>query len=151
MQNSFPLFSSHLSVLCFHCETHIGDKGTPINYGFPRGKYGSWCNDCKLRTYYDTMHKFPKFALVLQSMQALPNVMVRPSSDSINGEFITGTHGSVIVADADVLPSGVALCKAYENAGKCSGCRACYDKAVPVIAYPAHGKKMLKVIRINKG
>lgn len=96
------------------------------------------------------MHKFPKFALVLQAMQALPNVMVRPSSDSINGEFITGTHGSAIVADADVLPSGVSLCKAYENAGKCSGCRACYDKSIPVIAYPAHGKKMLKVIRISK-
>ena len=96
------------------------------------------------------MHKFPKFALVIQAMQALPNVMVRPSSDSIDGQFIAGTHGSVIVADADVLPIGVSLCKAYENAGKCSGCRACYDKAVAVIAYPAHGKKMLKVIRINK-
>lgn len=96
------------------------------------------------------MHKFPKFALVLSEMQALPNVMVRPSSDSINGEFLHGTHGSTIVENPDSLPSGVTLCRAYENAGKCSGCRACYDKTVAVIAYPAHGKKMAKVIRINK-
>lgn len=96
------------------------------------------------------MHKFPKFALVLAEMQSLSNVMVRPSSDSINGEFLPGTHGSTIVESPDSLPSGVTLCRAYENAGKCSGCRACYDKTVAVIAYPAHGKKMAKVIRINK-
>jgi hypothetical protein len=96
------------------------------------------------------MHKFPKFSLVLAEMQSLSNVMVRPSSDSINGEFLAGTHGSTIVESPDSLPSGVTLCRAYENAGKCSGCRACYDKAVAVIAYPAHGKKMAKVIRINK-
>ena len=96
------------------------------------------------------MHKFPKFALVLAEMQALSNVMVRPSSDSINGEYLAGTHGSTIVESPDSLPSGVTLCRAYENAGKCSGCRACYDKTVAVIAYPAHGKKMAKVIRINK-
>lgn len=96
------------------------------------------------------MHKFPKFALVLAEMQALSNVMVRPSSDSIRGEFIVGTHGSVIVENAAVVPDGATLCRAYENAGKCSGCRSCYNKAVPVIAYPAHGVKMAKVIRISK-
>lgn len=96
------------------------------------------------------MHKFPKFALVLAEMQVLENVMVRPSSDSIRGEFIVGTHGSVIVENADVVPEGATLCRAYENAGKCSGCRACYNKDVPVIAYPAHGVKMAKVIRISK-
>lgn len=96
------------------------------------------------------MHKFPKFALVLAEMQVLENVMVRPSSDSIRGEFIVGTHGSVIVENAAVVPEGATLCRAYENAGKCSGCRACYNKDVPVIAYPAHGVKMAKVIRISK-
>jgi len=97
------------------------------------------------------MHKFPKFALVFREMQNLENVRVRFSSDSINGEYIAGLHGSVIVAAADMLPdSHVTLCKAYENAGKCSGCRACYSKEVDVIAYPAHGKTMLKIIRINK-
>jgi len=95
------------------------------------------------------MHKFPKFALVLRAMQALPNVMVRPSSDSIVGEFISGLHGSVIVPDSRVNPDMVKLCEAYEHDGKCDGCRACYDKSVPVIAYPAHGKSMAKVIRIK--
>ena len=96
------------------------------------------------------MHKFPKFALVLAEMQSLSNVMVRPSSDSISGQYIPGTHGSVIVESPSELPAGVTLCKAYENAGKCSGCRACYNKDVAVIAYPAHGVKMAKVIRISK-
>lgn len=97
------------------------------------------------------MHKFPKFQMVLSEMQSLPNVMVRFSSDSVTGEFIPGLHGSVIVPDANTLPAGVTLCRAYENTGKCSGCRACYDKTVDVIAYPAHGVKMAKVIKIVKG
>lgn len=95
------------------------------------------------------MHKFPKFRQVLTSMQALPNVMVRFSSDSVTGEYIDGLHGSVIVPTADDVPSGVTLCRAYDNAGKCNGCRACYDKSVNVIAYPAHGAKMRKVIRLQ--
>ena len=98
------------------------------------------------------MHKFPKFAMVFQAMQQLDNVMVRFSSDSINGEYIKGLHGSVIVAAADTLPdTHVTLCQAYDHAGKCNGCRACYSKSVDVIAYPAHGKTMLKIIRISKG
>ena len=96
------------------------------------------------------MHKFPKFALVLQAMQALPNVMVRPSSDSIVGVYTPGLHGSVIVPDSRVDPSMVTLCRAYEHAGKCNGCRACYSKDVPVIAYPAHGARMGKVIRLKQ-
>jgi hypothetical protein len=96
------------------------------------------------------MHKFPKFALVLKTMQALPNVSVRFSSDSINGEFTKGLHGSVIVADTDQTTKAMTLCRAYENAGKCSGCRACWDKKVKVIAYPAHGQKMQKVIKLLK-
>jgi len=95
------------------------------------------------------MHKFPKFALVLRAMAQLPNVMVRPSSDSIVGEYIPGLHGSVIVPDSRVNPDMVTLCRAYEHEGKCNGCRACYDKSVPVIAYPAHGKKIGKIIRIK--
>lgn len=96
------------------------------------------------------MHKFPKFRMVLDSMQALPNAMVRFSSDSVTGDFIPGLHGSVIVPDSDTVPQGTTLCRAYENVGKCNGCRACYDKTVPVIAYPAHGKKMAKVISIKR-
>ena len=96
------------------------------------------------------MHKFPKFSLVLQEMKTLPNVSVRFSSDSINGKYTKGLHGSVIVADPDQTTKAMTLCRAYENAGKCSGCRACWDRSVKVIAYPAHGRKMNKVIQILK-
>jgi hypothetical protein len=95
------------------------------------------------------MHKFPKFAIVLRAMAQLDNVSVRFSSDSIIGVFIPGLHGSVIVPDSRVNPDMVTLCRAYENEGKCNGCRACYDKSIPVIAYPAHGRKMMKVISIK--
>ena len=30
--------------------------------------------------------------------------------------------------------------------GKCATCRLCWSKDVAVVAYPAHGKKMLKHI-----
>ena len=96
------------------------------------------------------MAKFPKFASVIAKMQALPNVMVRFSADSVDGAYTAGVHGSVIIPDADTVPDGATLCRAYEHDGKCNGCRACYDKTIPVIAYPAHGKKMAKVIKINK-
>lgn len=103
-----------------------------------------WCNHW-LPT---RMHKFPKFRQVLEAMQALPNVMVRPSSDSVLGEFLPGTHGSVIVPTAEDLPPGAKLCQAYENGGKCNGCRSCWSKDVPVVAYLAHGRTMAKVVRI---
>jgi hypothetical protein len=95
------------------------------------------------------MAKFPKFAPVLAAMQALPNVMVRFSSDSVSGEH-TAAHGSVIIDNPEELPAGATLCEAYNHGGKCNGCRACYNKDVPLIAYPAHGRKMAKVIRILK-
>lgn len=96
------------------------------------------------------MHKFPKFRLVLDAMQTLDNVMVRFSSDSVTGEFMPGLHGSAIGPSADtfVQIDGAALCRAYEHGGKCSGCRACWNKDIPLICYPAHGAKMQRVIRI---
>ena len=93
------------------------------------------------------MAKFAKFQAIISKMQALPNVMVRFSADTVDGTY-DARHGSVIIPDADTVPDGVKVCEAYKHDGKCNGCRACYDKNVPVIAYPAHGKKMAKVIRI---
>ena len=95
------------------------------------------------------MYKFSKFWSVLTRMEALPNVMVRYSSDAVDGTYEQGVHGSTIVPDATSVPSGVTLCPAYSQGGKCLDCRACYDKSVAVIGYPAHGKKMAKVIRIQ--
>jgi hypothetical protein len=93
------------------------------------------------------MLKFSKFKPVIEKMQALPNVMVRFSSDSVSGEF-TPEHGSTIVPAADKAPADAFVCRAYEHDGRCNGCRACYDKTVPLIAYVAHGQKMGKVIKI---
>jgi hypothetical protein len=67
MQNGiFPKFDTHKAVHCFHCNDHIGNPAIagyeyPINYGFPRGAFGVWCDRCKLRTYYDTPDKSIKF------------------------------------------------------------------------------------------
>lgn len=92
------------------------------------------------------MYKFPKFAKVLNKMQALPNVVVRFSSDSVTGEIVAGVTTSTIFS-GDV-PENATECQAYQHDGKCNGCRACYSKDVQVIAYKAHGVKMAKVIKI---
>lgn len=94
------------------------------------------------------MYKFEKFASVLAKMQALPNVMVRFSSDSVIGQYTKGLHGSTILPSQDV-PEGVFRCNAYNNGGKCSGCRACYSKEVPVIGYVQHGRAMKKVVALK--
>ena len=93
------------------------------------------------------MHKFAKFQPVLAAMDALPNVMVRRSSDSVTGEFDARVHGSTIVPDT-APREGVTLCHAANNAGKCGPCRACYSKDVPVIGYLAHGAAMSKVVKL---
>jgi hypothetical protein len=93
------------------------------------------------------MAKFAKFKKVLSQMESLPNVKVRFSSDSVTGEH-TSAHGSTIVPTAADAPKNAFVCQAYKHDGKCNGCRACYDKAVSLIAYPAHGAKMGKVIKL---
>ena len=94
------------------------------------------------------MGKFIKFQSILAEMQSLPNVMVRFSSDSIVGEFTPGLHGSVIIPSSEAAPAGVFVCEAYDHEGKCFSCRACYSKDIAVIAYPQHGRKMLKLFKI---
>ena len=94
------------------------------------------------------MYKFEKFAPILAKMQALPNVMVRFSSDSVIGQYTKGLHGSTILPSQDA-PEGVFRCNAYNNGGKCSGCRACYSKDIPVIGYVQHGRAMKKVVALK--
>lgn len=96
------------------------------------------------------MYKFPKFRQVLTDMQALKNVSVRFSSDSITGEYTKGLHGSVIIPTPSEVKRGMKLCGAYDNNGACGPCRACYDKRIKVIAYLAHGRKMNKVIMMKR-
>jgi len=61
-------------------------------------------------------------------------------------------HGSVIGPDAATFQAreGVQLCEAYKHGGNCNGCRACWSKDVPLIAYPAHGMKMARVIKLKQ-
>jgi hypothetical protein len=89
------------------------------------------------------MHKFPKFTLVLQRLQSLPNVVLRLSSDSIIGETIEGPNTSTIATLEDA-PKGSFVCEAYTRGGKCDKCRACWDKGVSVVTYIGHGKSMVK-------
>ena len=94
------------------------------------------------------MHKFSKFKTVIASMQSLPNVVVRFSSDSVTGEVIEGLNTSTIISHESQLKNVDGICQAYKHDGKCNGCRACWNKEVKVIGYQAHGVKMAKVIKI---
>jgi hypothetical protein len=89
------------------------------------------------------MHKFRKFKVVLGLLQALPNVVVRLSSDSITGETIQGRTTSTI-ATVDTVPTDAVVCEAYTRQGKCDKCRACWDKTVSVVCYIGHGRSMEK-------
>jgi hypothetical protein len=79
-------------------------------------------------------------------MDALENVKVRRSSPSIDGSYNPGVHGSTVIPYADTVTSAT-LCGAYDRDGKCGPCRACWNKSVDVIAYPAHGKKLVSIIK----
>ena len=94
------------------------------------------------------VHKFPKFEPVLTKLRALPNMALRFSSDSIHGEF-DGRHGSTIVQDGEPLPAGAFPCPATlaGHGGTCGDCKACWDPAVPVIAYTAHGVRMKRLVK----
>ena len=84
------------------------------------------------------MAKFPKFADVIARMQALPNVMVRFSSDAVDGSYTPGVHGSTILPEGMAAPAGVTVCQAPEQDGKCLDCRACWSKSVSNVNYKKH-------------
>lgn len=92
------------------------------------------------------MHKFRKFAAVINEMNALSNVVVRISSDSVQGEIIAGDYTSTIIPHVEDATPAMTVCEAYERDGKCGSCRACWDKTEVNIAYPAHGRKMTGLI-----
>jgi hypothetical protein len=94
------------------------------------------------------MHKFPKFKSIINQMEALPNVAVRLSSDSVLGGTIEGFNTSTIIPHVEDATEDMAVCLAYANDGKCGDCRKCWNRDIKVIAYPAHGKKMDKVIKL---
>ena len=93
------------------------------------------------------MYKFAKFQEVLDKLNALPNVVVRYSGDSIDKEPI-GKYVSLVIKP-HTKPDNAHVCPAYEQEGKCNGCRECWSKQARSIAYPAHGRKMIKIVTIN--
>jgi len=94
------------------------------------------------------MAKFAKFADVLSRMKALPNVVVRVSSDNI--DQVGPNAGSAVVTSPAIAESlGATMCHAPSNDGKCGSCRACWSKDVPLVAYQTHGQSMKKIIRIK--
>ena len=90
-------------------------------------------------------YNIPKIRAVLDRIATLPNVALRFSSPNIDGTY-TAEHGSVVIPYAD-SPTNAKVCDAYERDGKCGACKACYDPAVPVIAYVAHGRSMMSKVR----
>ena len=90
-------------------------------------------------------YKVAKLWQALEAIDAEPNCVVRCSSDSIDGERLSGySNDSVILGSAeDFIPEkGYSLCRAYTRGGKCGDCRACWSKAVQTVAYPKHGKRV---------
>jgi len=90
------------------------------------------------------MHKFAKFQDVIARLNALPNVVVRLSSDGINGEIIEEAEFSSTIIPFIDSDTRATVCQAPLQEGKCHKCRACWDKSIRVIAYAGHGAKMLK-------
>ena len=91
-------------------------------------------------------YKFPRLKKVLDRLnKKCDNIVVRYSSDAVDGTYKKGLHRSTIVPEGTPL-NGVHLCPANKQGGKCGPCRACWDNKVEVVAYIAHGKQMEKVI-----
>ena len=71
------------------------------------------------------------------------NLLVRVSASKIDGALPNTSHGSVVVTKdkktkAYRVPHGATLCEAKTRGNKCGPCRACWDHAVPAVAYPKH-------------
>lgn len=91
-------------------------------------------------------HKIAKILPILEEIKKLSNVVVRYSSDNI--DKFDNTHGSVIVSEKFAAPQNVEVCLAYENEGKCNGCRKCWDENIEIVGYVAHGRKMKKLLQV---
>jgi hypothetical protein len=89
-------------------------------------------------------HKIPKIRKVLTRLKRCSNIVVRYSADELD-RYTKRLHGSVIVSSHSPRKTEY-LCPAYTRGGRCGDCRACWDKSVRVVAYPAHGAKMKKVV-----
>lgn len=91
-------------------------------------------------------YKIKSMRKTITAMKRLKNVSVRYSADKI-GVFNKRTHGSVVFdVRKTEQPEGTVLCLAETRGNTCGDCRACWDKSIKTIAYPAFSKKMEKSI-----
>ncbi len=101
-----------------------------------------YCNHwLPTRTY-----KFEAFRKILEEMNALPNVVVRYSSDSTDGEKkvydrrgkeIKAKYTSSILKEY-IESKGNHLCPSSKQDGKCLRCRACWSKDIENVNYLLH-------------
>lgn len=89
---------------------------------------------------------------IVDKLDTLSNVALRYSSPDIDGSYTEGLHGATVIPRHGFpVNEDVKICGAYLNENKkCSGCRACWDKSVKVIAYVAHGVSIKSVMK-SKG
>jgi hypothetical protein len=92
--------------------------------------------------------KDPQIATVLAELERLPNVVVRHSSDGVQGEVLDGfANTSTIVPDASQFAPGRGriVCGSAGRDGQCGPCRACWSPLIATVAYPAHGRAVAAV------
>jgi hypothetical protein len=86
---------------------------------------------------------------VIERLNALPNVVVRFSSDSVVGHTVTGKNTSTIAPNFHIksLPKSFMKCNAQDQEGQCKSCRHCWDKKIKVVVYPSHGQRIRTVLK----
>ncbi len=102
--------------------------------------------------------KVAEIAEALESLENLDNVVVRRST----GQVITADSAddvdtlgwgqySFVVENVDTVKAqkGIVVCRSYNRAGKCGQCRACWNRKVENVLYPAHGVVMKSKIKKN--
>jgi len=89
----------------------------------------------------------PSFDAVFAELHDLPNVALRASAKHVDAP-VDYKLSSVVLSGHKSI-DGVKVCGAYQHDGKCNGCRACWDKSIQTIGYPAHGRSMAKHIALK--
>lgn len=97
-------------------------------------------------------YRIPAINEWINQIARLRNVRVRRSSGSVLGQFRPGYHGSTVYRPSDGPPKGTFACPAKQQDDHCADCRACWDKSIKVIAYPARGQQSQRLYNLfDKG
>jgi hypothetical protein len=92
----------------------------------------------------DTKHWLPtrEYALIATYRKLggfIPdNVVIRLSAPMVGAVMTTAHQSSMVLTKGQQTPDGVHKCPASSQQNQCNTCRACWDKTVPVVAYPIH-------------